>query len=845
MALKIADMAKLFDEKHSLIDYLPWGDCVDGFFVQVDGSIGKIWELRPIEAEMASRGQLEDITTVFSSFVGRLSSDLHCQLILLCDSEVEGILGYYQKSAQDNDNRIVTAVIDEKIKHIYASKDGFFKDSRENFYPRRVRVLFTVRYFPEWAKPTTKQQFNFLFSAPLSVRERLNAEWTTHKRFLSKACDYIETSLNGVGMPIKAIDEKELIQVLYRLLNPKRSKEIPQVRVTDNFIREQVLFNAPEARGDGFVLDGYHTRVVSVKELPLHTMTGMFSTETGFGDRFCLLDLLKDFMFTINFVVPNQNDAIDRLKRQKMFAFMQRVSSSGDTSEEAVEKKEELSAVIAETFKGGQSIVYARVHFVLKSESEEEVEQASMSLVNFLNRLNADGLKEEIISPSLFLSCLPLNFHYYYENFVRRTKRVLSGNFVDLLPLYGSFKGTKTPAQTYLNRRGEPIFLDFFDSSTNPHGIIVGASGAGKSFFTNDFIYQNYRLGAHFFVLDKGNSYRKTCNVLGGKYVSFDMANPLTINPFACEMTDENLAFLIDMLAVMASGSDERDRLQREDKSLLQIAIQEAILKVNDEGRKEMILSDVVNVLASESFNASARVDGKRGARLALKLALFTKNGQYGKFFDGPNQFNIGSRFTVFELANLSSHPDLQLVVLLNIMFFITTFVSKEDMLPKRKFLLIDEAWQLLKVSNTAEFIANAFKTFRKYRCSTVAITQEVTDLVQQKSGQAIIANTANKLFLKQESGVIDQIAEQLSLSPQHISALKSIKTVKGRYSEALFISSETSGVLRLVPNPFLYWVANTESRDNEYLSEIQKEKGGDLLEALNFCAKERPYGIR
>jgi len=230
---------------------------------------------------------------------------------------------------------------------------------------------------------------------------------------------------------------------------------------------------------------------------------------------------------------------------------------------------------------------------------------------------------------------------------------------------------------------------------------------------------------------------------------------------------------------------------------------------------------------------------------LALKLSHFTSKGQYGKFFDGKNQFKIDSRFTVFELANLSSHPDLQLVVLLNLMFFITNFVSDDKMLKERKYLLIDEAWQLLKMSNTADFIANAFKTFRKYRCSTVAITQEVADLLQQKSGLAILANTANKIFLKQEHGVINQIQEQLSLSDEMAGALKSIKTVKGKYSEALVITTSSSGVIRLIPNSFLYWVASSESRDNDYLKEIQKEKGGNLLEAIKQCVKEHPYGIK
>ena len=842
MLLTNNDVEKTFDEKYYMSDYFPWADFVDGYFVQVDGSMGKIWELKPAETELASEGVMNDLSTTISALINRLPQELHCQLILLCDSEVETTLANYKKAGANNNDEIISTIIDEKVLHIENSKDGFFAKSRDNFYPRRIRILFTIRYFPPGFKASIKDKLSTLFVNSNALRERLAKDWETHKKYLQKPCEYIENSLSSMNIPFVSMNDGELIQTLYRLLNPKRAKNIPMARIREDFIRDQILFTTPQAIGEGFILDGYHTRVVSLKELPQHTFTGMFSAETGKGDRFCLLDILKDFMFVINFVVPDQGQAIERLKWQKTFAGWQQVSQGGNTNEEAIEKRQELSSVIAETFKSGQAIVNARIHFVLKAETEEAVDAATNTLINVLNRLGADGLKEDKIGDTLFLTCLPLNFDYTYEKFIRRTKRLLSDNLSDMVPLYGSFRGTKTPATLYVNRRGEPVCIDFFDSDINPHGLLIGSSGSGKSFLCNDFIYQNYRLGSYFFVLDKGNSYRKTCDMLAGQYITFDMTNPMTINPFVGEPTNENLAFLVDMLSIMASGSDERDRLSREDKGFLLAAVQETYSRG---GGKEIVLSDLIDVLNDKSFNVKASAGMNIGPRLALKLSHFTAHGQYGKFFDGKNEFKIGSRFTVFELANLSSHPDLQLVVLLNLMFFITNFVSDPKMLKERKFLFIDEAWQLLKMGNTADFISGAFKTYRKMRCSTLCITQEVNDVLQQKSGQAIIANTANKIFLKQENSVISQMQKELALSDEIVAALKSVKTVKGKYSEALIITPTSSGIVRLIPNPFLYWVASSEARDNDYLKDIQDERKCSLLEALKHCAKEYPYGIR
>jgi conjugal transfer ATP-binding protein TraC len=457
--------------------------------------------------------------------------------------------------------------------------------------------------------------------------------------------------------------------------------------------------------------------------------------------------------------------------------------------------------------------------------------------------MGCEGLKEEIIGASLFLSCLPLCFDHSFERFVKRTRRMISGNLADMLPLYGSVKGTQSPAQVYLNRRGEPVFWDFFDSNTNPHAIIVGASGAGKSFFVNDFILQNARLDSHFFVLDKGDSYRKLCQILGGQYIRFELNNPVTINPFLKEPDPEHMSFLVTVLSEMCSGGDDRERLFREQESVLQKAVA-ASYKERKNPDEEVTLSDVVEKLKSHACNRGLGTGENIGITLALKLRAFTREGQFGKFFDGKNQFSLGSRFTVFELGNLSAHSDLQLVVLLNIMYFITNFVSSAEMKPKRKFLLIDEAWSLLRLKNTAEFITNSFKTYRKYRCSAVAITQEIADLVGAASGIAIQANAANKVFLKQEPNVVDSLKTFASLTDKEIELLKSVETQKGKFSEALVISDTSRGVIRLVPDPFLYWIATSDAKDNEFLENKVRELEGKYLEALETCAKEKPYGL-
>jgi len=111
--------------------------------------------------------------------------------------------------------------------------------------------------------------------------------------------------------------------------------------------------------------------------------------------------------------------------------------------------------------------------------------------------------------------------------------------------------------------------------------------------------------------------------------------------------------------------------------------------------------------------------------------------------------------------------------------------------------------------------------------------------------GIAIQANAANKVFLKQEPNVVDSLKSSASLTDREIELLKSVETQKGKFSEALIISDASKGVIRLVPDPFLYWIATSDAKDNEYLENKVRQFDGRYLEALESCAKERPYGLR
>ena len=106
---------------------------------------------------------------------------------------------------------------------------------------------------------------------------------------------------------------------------------------------------------------------------------------------------------------------------------------------------------------------------------------------------------------------------------------------------------------------------------------------------------------------------------------------------------------------------------------------------------------------------------GERGKGLRQRLFAFTREGQFGMFFDRPNELKAQSSFNVFDLKRLDGYPELQASFLLVTMNFIISSIQSTD--PGRpKYLFIDEAWALLKNEASARYVAEAFQDLSETR---------------------------------------------------------------------------------------------------------------------------------
>jgi len=408
--IKRSLLESFFEEGKAFTELLPYYAHENGFFVLKDASLGQIWEVSLIESETKSPSHLEQLAQMIEGIIIRLPEELvSCQFILICDDDFQDNLQAYTDFSKSSDNEIVRQAGKAKLEHLNLGKQGFFEQHTGTYSSKRVRCFFSLRYFPSWTRATFTDKLQSYFTGKNRIQERISGDFLFNCQSLSRFSDVVEGIFKACEIKHSRLNERELYRLLYKLLNPRRSKTMPVPAFReDEPLLDQILYNSPKVTGEGFEFEGTLFEMVSLKELPLNTESGMFTAELTRGMSFSMLDLLKNFILVINFYIPKQEEAVRRIKMQKAFAFMQRSTYFGDKSVEASEKKEELDSVIRETFSLGHKIIYPRIHFIVSEGSGEKAEISVSGILNMLSRMGCEGLKEEVIGASLFLSCLPL-----------------------------------------------------------------------------------------------------------------------------------------------------------------------------------------------------------------------------------------------------------------------------------------------------------------------------------------------------------------------------------------------------------------------------------------------------
>jgi len=360
------------------------------------------------------------------------------------------------------------------------------------------------------------------------------------------------------------------------------------------------------------------------------------------------------------------------------------------------------------------------------------------------------------------------------------------------------------------------------------------------------------------FIFDKGMTgqpcgFEKIARLFGGRVYEATPSRAPAMNFLARlgelmpDSRSDDYKDLLDMCAdvicdMATDGSNVPDRLERG-------GVAEALAEAHriyrsGPMRREFILSDVVSVLRAPRRVDETEDAARRRQRIALLIADYYGEGTYARFFDRPGSLKLKERFIVFDLKALSRNPDLQRVFLKIAMVWADTVMNDPRELDTRKILVFDEAHELIGKTQ-AGTIETAFRLYRKRKGIVIAASQSGEDFYVGSGGQAIVQNSAHKIFLRQDPNKFHLTAQAFNLTPQQADVVLRLRTIKGVESQFYMLSDIGEGALVLPVEPAFYWVSTNNGDDNQLFTDALTRHGNDFSKALEEVIVLAPYGAK
>lgn len=640
----------------------------------------------------------------------------------------------------------------------------------------------------------------------------------------------VESSLQTVGLrplPMTAVNYIRIMGTMLNWGDDASWKSNTSSWDTDRPICEQVFDYGTDITmtKNSLQLGDQHVKVLSAKKLPDLAYFGDAITYIGDisgGNS----NIKENYMIVTNIFFPDPENMKSTLDRKRQFAVNQAYGPMLKFVPVLADKKEGFD-VLYDSMKEGQKPISISYSMIIFAPTKERADAAAMSARNIWRETRFDLMEDRFVLLPMLINNLPLCTDRESVKDLFRHKTMTTEQAAVLLPIFGEWKGTGTYHASLLSRNGQLMSLSLHDSNTNKNLVIAAESGSGKSFLTNELIFSYLSEGAQVWVIDAGKSYQKLSDLLKGDFVHFEEGTGVCLNPFELVQNyeDEEDA-IVSLVSAMASAKGNLSEWQS-------AALKQVMTEVWESKGQKMKVDDIADRCLEEHQD-------QRLKDVGMQLYPFTSRGSYGKYFSHDNNVSFQNQFTVLELDELQGRKHLRQVVLLQLIYQIQqeVFLGERN---RKKVVIVDEAWDLLKEGEVSVFMEHAYRKFRKYGGSVVIATQSINDLYENAVGRAIAENSASMYLLGQTEETVESVKRngRLTLSEGGFNILKTVHTVQGIYSE-IFIKSKTGmGVGRLIVGDFQKLLYSTDPRDVDAIDQYVK-RGLSIPDSIRAVMQDR-----
>ncbi len=417
-------------------------------------------------------------------------------------------------------------------------------------------------------------------------------------------------------------------------------------------------------------------------------------------------------------------------------------------------KLEDARSLQEQLVKGIERFYQFSFYITIPASSVEELNHVTKQIESQLGSLLIVSKHAMLDMEDGFLSTAPFGMDR-----LNITRNMDTTSVATTFPLTSSELSSDRGVLYGINSQNESFIIFDRFSLQNGNMVIFATSGAGKSYFVKLEAVRSLMTGTEVIIIDPESEYKALAEAVGGEYISFSFNSPAKINPFDLAQIREEgenqlgqkILSLHSLLKVMMGAITPTQEALLDRALIMTYKAKGISMDPDTQGKEPPLMEDLYKTLIG--------MEVPDALDLAARIEKFVR-GSFTGIFDKQTNINITNPFTVFSVKDLQDA--LRPIAMFIILDYIWTRVKKDL---KRRILIAEEAWQMMKYPDTAQFLWSVVKRARKYYLGLTTITQDVEDFLSQDIGKAIVTNSALQVLLKQSPAAIDRIGEIFYLS--------------------------------------------------------------------------------
>lgn len=362
-----------------------------------------------------------------------------------------------------------------------------------------------------------------------------------------------------------------------------------------------------------------------------------------------------------------------------------------------------------------------------------------------------------------------------------------------------------------INRHNNSLIIFDRFSLENANSVVFAKSGSGKSYTVKLEVLRSLMMGTDIIIIDPENEYQYLTETVGGSFIKISLNSPHRLNPFDLpvppkgeqpgDILRSTIINLVGLLRIMLGG------ISPEEDAILDRAIGETYASRDITPQSDF--SKITPPLLSDLHSILKNMQG--GSSLASRLERFT-TGSYSGLFNQQTNVELKNKLVTFSIRDLEE--ELRPIAMYIVLHYIWNIIRSEL---KKRILVVDEAWVMMRHDDAASFLFGIAKRCRKYYLGLTTITQDVADFMNSPYGKPIVSNSSMQILLRQSPATIDVIQKTFNLTDQEKYLL-----LEGSVGEGIFFAGLQHAAIKVVAS---YTEDQIITSDPRQLLEIAKAK--------------------